>query len=435
MPEIDAPEPDGIADAPVPAPTPEPGRWRRNEARVRLLLFVVPLVVLWGVPEVALRLFGPPLNVYRAIVFGQDANSYWLFETDPRLWWKLRPRMDLPFGGVRVRTGRDGFRGADPRPASRNVLCLGDSTSFGWRVEESQTYPSQLEALLNRRPSGGAPWQAINAGVPGYSSFQVRLRAEKLLPRWRPDAVVIAIGNNEAWPVLRGDAEIDASRWLAWRVETVLSYSDLAVWTKERLQPQRLGSFVTESLAEARERVTPEETAENLRAVIRAARGQGARVVVVEPPVNLFALPLLGRVRSKTSPEVAWCREVRDVIEKGDRDAGFAMIEDRLAADPRDVFALWMKGIALTGEGRAEEGREWMERSLDASPFPGSSTRRYRGVIERVSREEGAAYVASNDLYARAAGDGAPNALFLDNCHPTGEGYGMLAREIAELLG
>ncbi len=55
------------------------------------------------------------------------------------------------------------------RPAGqRRILCLGDSTTFGAGIAAEETYPKQLERLLNQ---GGGPkrWFVINAGGQGSS--------------------------------------------------------------------------------------------------------------------------------------------------------------------------------------------------------------------------------------------------------------------------
>ena len=83
--------------------------------------------------------------------------------------WTLRA--DLPLRRVPfrergtdfgVRTNHLGYRGGPP--ADGGLLCLGDSTTFGWGVEENETWPARLGAAL------GIP--VINGGVPGYTTVQ-----------------------------------------------------------------------------------------------------------------------------------------------------------------------------------------------------------------------------------------------------------------------
>ena len=58
------------------------------------------------------------------------------------------------------------------------------------RVVVVESFPARLQARLNRDGHAASPWQVINAGVPGYTSFQLRLLAQRLVPRWRPEVLM-----------------------------------------------------------------------------------------------------------------------------------------------------------------------------------------------------------------------------------------------------
>ncbi|MEC9002266.1 MAG: hypothetical protein VX644_02760, partial [Planctomycetota bacterium] len=86
-----------------------------------------------------------------------------LYATDPQLFWKLQPQVQLRVRNNvyqmtgepvywNIETNQEGFRGASVPPAGTPavplVLCLGDSCTFGFRVDQEQTYPSQLQSYL-----------------------------------------------------------------------------------------------------------------------------------------------------------------------------------------------------------------------------------------------------------------------------------------------
>ena len=67
---------------------------------------------------------------------------------------------------------------------SRPILAVGDSFTFGDEVEDSETWVAHLEAVLHKR--------VLNAGVGAYGIDQAVLRAELILDKYQPDAVILS---------------------------------------------------------------------------------------------------------------------------------------------------------------------------------------------------------------------------------------------------
>jgi lysophospholipase L1-like esterase len=94
-----------------------------------------------------------------------------------------------------------GLRGG-PVPAAASeegkptVLCLGDSITYGYGVDDDKTYPALLERDLNQ--SGGQQYAVLNGGVDAYP---IALEHQKFLYLWnrgiRPEAVLIGYSFNE----------------------------------------------------------------------------------------------------------------------------------------------------------------------------------------------------------------------------------------------
>lgn len=79
------------------------------------------------------------------------------------------------------------------------ILVLGDSLSAGLGLPASQAFPARLEAALRAR---GHDVAVINAGVSGDTTAGGRARIGwSLAGPPRPDAVIVALGSNDA---LRG---------------------------------------------------------------------------------------------------------------------------------------------------------------------------------------------------------------------------------------
>ncbi|RMG16164.1 MAG: SGNH/GDSL hydrolase family protein [Planctomycetota bacterium] len=117
--------------------------------------------------------------------------EYRLFRFDERLGWRLRPGLEATVSSPgeyrhRIRVNARGFRGAacDPRAPLR-VALVGDSFLAGLGVRDDELVSSRLAAALGEGVSVG------NYGVPGYGQLQELLLLEELLPRDRPDLVLL----------------------------------------------------------------------------------------------------------------------------------------------------------------------------------------------------------------------------------------------------
>ena len=76
--------------------------------------------------------------------------------------------------------------------SATRILSLGDSCTWGWQVEQNEAYPQVLQRLLDDQ-SGGRRYRVINAGAPGYTSYQglVYLRERGLA--LKPEVVVVGL--------------------------------------------------------------------------------------------------------------------------------------------------------------------------------------------------------------------------------------------------
>jgi len=87
-------------------------------------------------------------------------------------------------------------RPADVAPQSV-IVCMGDSLTAGYGVDEDKAYPALLESRLQE---AGYPFTVINAGVSGETSSGALSRLEWMLTL-APDIVILETGANDG---LRG---------------------------------------------------------------------------------------------------------------------------------------------------------------------------------------------------------------------------------------
>ena len=134
--------------------------------------------------------------------FGEhfEASDQDHYLSDPRLFWRLKPDQT-------IRTWWTGERGAHINALSlrgpdfekhqevTRILCVGDSGTFGWGVNDDETWPAYLESNLNQVT--GRRFQVLNAGVNGYSTCQTYRAYQRLDPIINPQIVIVSAGRND----------------------------------------------------------------------------------------------------------------------------------------------------------------------------------------------------------------------------------------------
>lgn len=249
-----------------------------------MVAVVLPLAALEG----ALRLALPFLPSGSREYFEQDFRDARHVQ-DPELFWRLRPGLKTQACDAGVvypwEVNEQGFREPRrvvPRKASgvRRVLCLGDSVTFGWLIEQRQAYPAVLQELLAARVG---PVEVINAGVPGYSSYQMRRYLERDLLAFEPDAIVTYAGINDGGPALMSDR----ARAPLVRIELALGRFALLRWLRWLVREGALALSGGSSppVATSVRRNAREDFLDNLSAMAGLCDRRGILLAIVTPVV------------------------------------------------------------------------------------------------------------------------------------------------------
>jgi lysophospholipase L1-like esterase len=101
------------------------------------------------------------------------------------------------------------------RDASRDaitILCVGDSHTYGAKLPDEESYPSQLQVLLAERYP---EWEfnVVNLGFPGVNSAFIANRLESQILQIRPQLVMVSAGANNTWNSIETEAWATETRW------------------------------------------------------------------------------------------------------------------------------------------------------------------------------------------------------------------------------
>ena len=169
-------------------PAISPAISRGKKLMFAFVLLLLLLVVAEGLCAVALRLAEGQWPYSRP----KSAN-YLLFESHPD--WVLTPRKnaDITVLGHRHHHNSEGFRGNEfARVKTKpRVVCIGGSTTYGVGVADDQTWPFDLDRLL--QPG----YEVLNFGIPAHSTVEHKKLLPQVLAQYSPDVVIFQIGLND----------------------------------------------------------------------------------------------------------------------------------------------------------------------------------------------------------------------------------------------
>lgn len=182
---------------------------------VILAVTVVLLLTVEGATRLYAGMFGNPLEVrhgfaaakawpdpgisspeFHALVSDRyhDFGDYYAYAGFPE------PEQ-IPWTDSPVHINRFGLRGTEfeprKRPGTFRVVTMGESSTFGFMVDDAQVYPVRLQRILDQRLGAGKV-EVINAGLPYYTTEDMSILLHQLVAGMDPDLVTFYIGYNDA---------------------------------------------------------------------------------------------------------------------------------------------------------------------------------------------------------------------------------------------
>lgn len=135
-------------------------------------------------------------RLYVHAEYGVPGKSYGLWRHDDTLGAKHAENAY----NTRYQTNDHGFRNREavtrPKPAGAlRIIAYGGSTTFCYNLDYAETWPVQLERLLQAHHNSKD--QVLNAGAIAWSLGHAFTRALTDIPELKPDAVILYSGINE----------------------------------------------------------------------------------------------------------------------------------------------------------------------------------------------------------------------------------------------
>jgi lysophospholipase L1-like esterase len=236
-------------------------------------------------------------GLVRTFHLTRDTSTLLMYE-DADFGYAYRPnQVAWSLFGIRLATNRHGLRDRDypERGAAARVLVLGDSVTMGYGVAAEATYVRQLEARL----AGQArPTEVVNAGVEGFNIHNELFFYRKVARRYRPDTVLLLALSNDLQAAAHRVPFISPKG-----ITTGDPHGLLPLSVRQAMRRSAFAVFVNDTLSRSTGS-RPDPMAawpaydESFRALVAAARADGAKVIVAFFPTEPEA-------RSPEAPAIA----------------------------------------------------------------------------------------------------------------------------------
>ncbi|MDX2167670.1 MAG: GDSL-type esterase/lipase family protein [Deltaproteobacteria bacterium] len=213
-------------------------------------------------------------GVARPFILGPSPTT--CMQRDPDLSFTFRPSCQARLADTDFTTNALGLRGDELREDRPfRILALGDSSTWGWGAAQHESYPAVLQHLLDLNK--GPRFEVINAGVPGYTSYQGLTWLKRYGLALKPDLVIIGFGFNDGSPGGNIEEKIAAERRHAvlLKIDDWLTYRSVAwSWARTRFRGEAAPGH-------GAPRVSVERFADYLRTIVDVSRAAGAEVLLI----------------------------------------------------------------------------------------------------------------------------------------------------------
>ena len=261
---------------------------------IRMLVYAtLPTLVLLCLAEFTVRLTGAAQGCP-----GYPDSFMWV--CDPILYFKANPYQVINGHRLINHAGFHSDEFGPKRAGTYRILVLGDSCTFGVIGRKdgfyiAEPYPQRLQRMVAERLGPGRV-EVLNAGVPGYNSYQGVMLLRTKLRGLRPDLITVRFGWNDHMMSPErniGNAFHEPSTWVGLKAQDLLLRTALypfslrlgmmlrAHWQSSAQPGPSLPAVWTPN-------IPVDEYKHNLTRIVELGRSQGAAVWLLTAPHALL---------------------------------------------------------------------------------------------------------------------------------------------------
>lgn len=237
------------------------------------------------------------VSIILIMVGTESAMSYYswidpeMHRPHPTLFWELSPNLVRLEAGEDVQTNSHGFRSPEisvKKPAGQiRVMILGDSSAFGFRIKDRQTFGAHLVKML-RQKYKGEDIVLLNTSVAGWTTYQAKIFMKERGWKFSPDIIIIAF-NDDGQSEWKEDVERAPAPVLIpflrvlYKSNIYLSIKKLVINSQIKKDP----SFTFwPKERQGKSRVSPEQLRKNIGEIFVEAKKRGSKAIVISMPMQ-----------------------------------------------------------------------------------------------------------------------------------------------------
>ena len=416
---------------------------------VVILLFVALELLL-----AALNLILPlDAFVYRAglhnsqFVYNREIGKPTQYLRDPNVFWRLKP------GWFRegCYVNRYGFRGEDvSREKPKNtlrIICLGNSCTFGAFIDSlKDTYPRRIWMRLSAEyPHAG--FEVINAGVNGYTTYQILKYWHLWVKGFNPDVITVYSGFNNFVCAPRGeDKNIRLSPLFCTISNQLLTFRVFRSLdaTAKKLAALSTGGELETPYDEAQgilKRVSPTDYRKNLSLLTEDALARNIKVIFITTPSRreypLCLIPRPRIIREGSRARVRWqvpdrvgaeWTELVDHSQQYETELQSAL--QRIERRPEMPASYFQAGYCYQHLGDSIRATECFANA-DSLDDDHHNLKLYNQIMREVAAQYRLPLADCEEAFSQ---ENTVNLFVDDGIHPNEKGHALIADEVCKAI-